>query len=93
MLGWLFPRPPLRPSEKAWTENRFGWLIDTFGADRLRRATVVLPNDEFFPDVYGGRPEDAEAIFGRLCKFMEVPRGSVGFEVLSDDNMPAAAGH
>lgn len=93
MLGWLFPRPPLRPWEKAWTEYRFSWLIEAFGVDRLRKARIALPDDKFFPDVYDGRPEDAEAILRRLCTFMEVPPERVRFEVLSDDNMRATAGH
>ncbi len=93
MLDWLFPRPPLRPWETAWTEYRFGWLIETFGADRLREASVVLPHDDFFPDVFKDRPHDAEAILRRLAKYMRVPPDSVDFQVLPDNDLPAAAGH
>ncbi|MBX9626456.1 MAG: hypothetical protein K2X82_21830 [Gemmataceae bacterium] len=52
MLGWLFPRCPVGTVDKAWVERRMRWLAGRFGADRLRRAVVVRPTPEFFPDPY-----------------------------------------
>lgn len=46
MFGWLRPRPPLAPREKAWTETRLQRLVDLVGPEQLRAVKVVSPADE-----------------------------------------------
>jgi hypothetical protein len=93
MLGWLFPRCPVETWEKAWTETRMRFLTEQFGIARLRRAEVVLPTDDYFPDPYEPTPDQARRLLDRVAGYMGVRPGSVGFEVIPDVRLPGAAGH
>ena len=92
MLGWLFPRPPVRVQEKAWIEYRFAWLVQQLGERRMLDAPVIEPTDEFFPDIYHGNASDAELMYRRVCNFMLVNPAEMRFEVVSPDDMPSAGG-
>ena len=63
---------PVEPEMCKWVDGRFGWLEEQFGRDVPRKARVVLPTPEFFPDRYEGRHEDVQAMFVRVCSFMGV---------------------
>ena len=78
MLFFLFaPQPPLAVREKAWTEVRMRWLARQFGADRLLKAPVVLPNDYWFPERYEGTGDDARRLVDRICGFMQIVPSSI----------------
>ena len=49
-MPWFTPTCPVGAEDKAWIEESLLWLVEEFGADTLRKVTVVLPTDEFFPD-------------------------------------------
>ena len=87
MIGWLVPRCPVGTADKVWVERRMRWLAGRFGADRLRRAAVVRPTDEFFPDPYDGTEAAARKCLVRLCGYMGVPPAAVRLEVAEDDRM------
>jgi hypothetical protein len=72
MFGWSSPQSPLESPEKLWVERRMTWLAQTFGADRLKRAVIVLPTPEFFPDRYDGTEATAMSFYGRICSYMGV---------------------
>ena len=93
MLGWLFPRPPVRVHEKAWIEYRIAWLVKKLGERRLLDAQLIEPTDAFFPDEYHGQASDAEAMYRRVCGLMRVNSQDIQFEVLPADDMPSAGGH
>ena len=59
VFGWFAPAAPVGAREKAWVEVRMGWLADQFGIDKLRKAEVVLPTEQYFPDAYEATPEGA----------------------------------
>jgi hypothetical protein len=44
MFGWLFPRSPLAPAEKAWTETHLLGLARHLGLARLQTTSVPLPD-------------------------------------------------
>src|SRR5262249_24536117 len=52
---------------------------------RMLEAKIVLPTAEDFPDSYDGTPAAAEALFCRVCAYMQVERSSVEFEVFPDE--------
>jgi hypothetical protein len=82
MFEWLFPaRCPVPADRKAWLERGLNWLGGQFGARRMLARPVVLPTPEFFPDEYDGSPRGAEAIFARVCRYMEVDRARVAFQL------------
>jgi hypothetical protein len=93
MLGWFATKCPLDTQEKAWTELRMRWLADQFGIERLLRAPVVLPTEEFFPDPYEGTAADAQRILDRLCRYMAINPHRLQLDVCMNEQLPGAAGH
>ena len=91
-FGLFSPKPPLAVREKAWTEVRMRWLARQFGTDRLLKAQVVLPDDDWFPEQYEGTTDDARQLLDRLCGFMQIASSSIQLEVCEDSAMPGAAG-
>jgi len=53
-MSWFTPKCPVDKETREWIENAFGWLVDELGIETLRETTVVLPTEEFFPDVFDG---------------------------------------
>ena len=91
-FGLFAPKPPLAVREKVWTEVRMRWLARQFGANRLLKARVVLPDDHWFPDRYDGTVDDARRLLDRICGFMQIAPSSIRLEVCEDTAMPGAAG-
>jgi hypothetical protein len=68
------------------------WLTDQFGIDRLLKARLVLPTEEFFPGPYERDLACASRLFERLCDYMGVDPKSLTLELCEDEAMPGAAG-
>jgi hypothetical protein len=66
------PTCPIDPDQQQWLDGRFEWLLEQFGHDAPANTQVILPTPEFFPDVYEGRPDDAQAMLNRICGYMNV---------------------
>ena len=77
--------------EKTWTEVRMRWLARQFGAGRLLKAQVVLPDNQWFPDDYDGTVGDARHLLDRICGFMQIAPSLIRLEVFEDTAMPGAA--
>jgi hypothetical protein len=92
MLGLFGPKCPLGTLEKTWVEWRMRWLADRFGIARMRRARVILPTNEFFPDKFAGDRHSAREYLDRMCRYMEINPATVSLEIIADDHMPGAAG-
>src|SRR5262245_4619377 len=88
MFGWFQPKCPVGPDEKAWIEQRMGWLVQQFGLDRMRRAQVILPTQEFFPDPYDGSEETVLCMVNRVCAYMEVDPRRIALAFYSEANRP-----
>jgi hypothetical protein len=84
MLNWFSAKCPLEAEDKEWLEDAFQWLIDEFGAETLRDLTVVLPNDEFFPDCYSSSEEDLRRLVNRVCGYMDVEPSRVELRFFTD---------
>jgi hypothetical protein len=76
-------------------DGRFKWLQEKLGNDVPRKAQVVLPTPEFFPDTYEGRREDAQAMFLRVAGYMNVDasRFRLFFYDEGGGGMPRGIGH
>lgn len=93
MFSWLSPSCPVSPWEKAWVEYRFAWLMEKLGRSQLLATHVVLPTDDFFPEIYSGTLTDAQRLLAQLARHMQINPARVTLEVLPDDDLPDAAGH
>ena len=92
MLGWFAPKCPLGTYEKTWTEWRMCWLAEKLGLERLLEAEVILPTDEYFPEMYDGTADDAQRIMDQLCDVMGLDAGKLQMEIVPDEQMPEATG-
>jgi hypothetical protein len=78
-------RCPANPDEKELVEQGFTLLQSHFGPKRLLQATVIEPNDTFFPDPYDGSPEAAAGLFDRVCDYMHVDPATVGLNFWQEE--------
>jgi hypothetical protein len=85
-MKWFTPKCPVAAEDKAWIDGSMLWLVEEFGRDALRDATVVLPTDEFFPDPFSEDEEDVRALVGRVCVYMGVDPARVELEFFTDEN-------
>ena len=68
------------------------WLCEQLGADRMLKARVITPSDEFFPEPYRNDEASARLCFDKMCSYLEIPSGKFSFEVVPDDLIPGSAG-
>ncbi|HZH92305.1 MAG TPA: hypothetical protein VEX70_17035 [Pyrinomonadaceae bacterium] len=85
-MNWFTPKCPVVAEDKAWIDGSMLWLVEEFGSDTLRDATVVLPTDEFFPDPFSEDEEDVRALVERVCVYMGVDPERVELEFYTDEN-------
>ena len=91
MFGWFRSAPtcPVDDHTRDWVHDRWAWLCDTFGRDRLRAVSVALPHPEHFPDAYD--PNDIRtlrALFDRVCRYMGLEPESFTFVVFTAEPKP-----
>ncbi len=67
------------------------WLVEKVGAETIRRARVVLPTEEFFPDPYDGSPSAVRALLDRVCGYIEVDPSRVELQFYSEKK-PSSSG-
>lgn len=94
MLEWirsLFSSAPVCPvndEEREWLEERFEWLIEEFGIERLRRGKTVLPTTEFFPSDWRGTEDDIHKILLVVAEHMDVDPDYVRVKFYSEGPAP-----
>jgi HEAT repeat protein len=85
MLGFIrHPKCPIDTFEKVWIEQAFRWLGKSFGSRRLLEALVIEPTAEYFPDPYDESNAAIEALFERVCKYLQVRRDRFKLELIND---------
>jgi hypothetical protein len=83
---------PVTSENKAWIDRRMAWLSTEFGSQQMRRAPVVLPTAEFFPEPYSGNEADVRRILERVCGWMGIAPESVELALYQDDQPTREAG-
>lgn len=88
MFGWFRSKPecPIDSTTRRWIDERWTWLEDQFGLQRLRETTVILPRPEFFPDPYHGTEEDVRRMLERVCQYMGVDPTRIELSLYEDRN-------
>lgn len=74
MFSWFRSKPtcPIPAVRRDWIEERFRFLADEFGWDRLRRIKVVTPTREFFPEPFEPTEASIRRWFERACVYMAI---------------------
>jgi hypothetical protein len=80
MFGWFRSRCPLDLREKVWVEYWTRWLIDQLGLERIRKAPVILPTAEFFPEPFEETSAFVESVFDRVCRYMGIDAARIGLQ-------------
>jgi hypothetical protein len=93
LFGLWKPKCPLGLREKAWVEMRLRWLGEQFSVERLARAQVVMPTDDYFPEDYDGTLEAARVLLDRVCVLLGIPPAAVAINVLLDPSDVDAGPH
>ncbi|MBX3443277.1 MAG: hypothetical protein KF774_12805 [Planctomyces sp.] len=88
LFDWFQSRPvcPVDAATRDWIDQRWGWLEDQFGIERVRRAPVVLPRAEFFPDAFDGTTESIRRMLDRMCGYMELDPGSIELSLFREEH-------
>jgi hypothetical protein len=85
MFG-LRAKLPVSDEERLWVEEGFRRLSRMLDSSRLQNAPVVLPTDEFFPDVCQPDERGLRAIFHRVSGYMHVDPRRLDLEVIPDSS-------
>lgn len=81
MLNWLKTRRnPVEDDEQIWVDERFDVLTNWLTPERVQNATVIEPNDRFFPGEYDGSVDSVqrhvERLISHLAKNLEPFEGT-----------------
>jgi hypothetical protein len=76
---------PVTEDERNWVDGAFRRLERLLGRDRMINAKMILPSDYYFPDAYDRKPAAADALFRRLCGYMDVDSAAIKLEVFQDE--------
>lgn len=89
MFGLFKPKPPLSPWEKAWTENRMGWMAGHFGMNSLLDAPTLVSDYAGIPDV--SNKDEANELLTFIKQWMKLDFGA-HLQVFSDAPTLEASG-
>jgi hypothetical protein len=84
MFGFS-PKLPISEEDRQWVNEGFSRLERLLGRRRMLEAVVITPTAEDFPDPYDKTAEAAERLFSRLCRYMNVDRREIEFEIFPDE--------
>lgn len=84
MFNLSAARCPVDEESRLWIENRLYWLTNEFGVGNLSENTVILPTDEFFPDVYQAHESDVYTLLEKVCDYMDVDVSAVKLKFYED---------
>lgn len=84
-MPWFAPKLPIHEEDRQWVNDGFSRLERLLGRRRLIEAKLVEPTAEDFPDPYDRTQEAVEALFARVCSYMQVVRSSVKLEIFPDE--------
>lgn len=73
MIEWFTAaKCSVNEEDQIWIEETFVWLAEEIGEEIVLTYPVILPTEEYFPDVFLGREEDVPQMVARVCEYMEV---------------------
>jgi hypothetical protein len=72
--------------DERWIRQRFEWLVNSLGLERLWQAPFLTLCERDFPDPYAGTEADAAALFSRVCAYLNVDVNRLKLGFFSADN-------
>lgn len=86
MFGLFKSSLPITEEQRLWIDESFTRLADLLGHDRMLDATVMLPTQEHFPDLYDGTERSLHLMFARVAEHMRVNPTQVNLQLFTDTN-------
>jgi len=84
MLG-LSPKLPVSAEERLWVDEGFVRLEAMLGRKRLVEATVITPDDKYFPDAFERNESSVEKLLHRICEYLQLDGTRVKLEIFPDE--------
>lgn len=91
-MGWFSPKCPVNEEEQRWIEENFAWFLEDLGKETFEDVEIILPLQEYFPDLYQGRKEDVKALLNRVCDYMDVENDRIDLEFYNEGEQSFAHG-
>ena len=86
MSWWSKPHCPVDADSKKWIEQRFGWLTNEFGIERLRSHETVIPTAEYLPLEFLCTEDGIGDLMSRVAGFMDFDPELLRVNFYQDDN-------
>jgi hypothetical protein len=83
MLGFA-ARLPVSLELKQWTDEAFARLEALLGRNRMLNATVILPEDRYFPDFYDGTSAAIQTMAARVAMYMGLDTDCFRVEIYAE---------
>lgn len=87
MFPWFRSKPaacPIDAPTREWIDDRWKWLEQQFGLERLRTCRVILPLREYFPDPYNRTEADARRMLERTCGYLDIDQTAIDLTLYED---------
>lgn len=88
-MFWSKPEPVLDEDHQRWMDASAQSLMRLLGRQRVLNATVITPDDRYFPDPYRADEASAHRIAGRIAGYLGVSPTSFELSFLEDAESPA----
>ncbi len=77
---------PVAAQGRPWFDASARWLVRAFGEERIRDATVVVPEPLFFPGQYDASKASIERLFVTVCGYMGVDPALIDLDVYAEED-------
>lgn len=84
-MNWFTPKCPVDGETKDWLEDCFLWFFEEFGETAFRESKLVLPTEEFIPELGSPTDNPIKDTLRRVCGFMNVEYESVRLRIFDDE--------
>ncbi len=84
-MNWFTPKCPVDGETKDWLEDCFLWFFEEFGETSFRESKLVLPTEEFIPELFSPGDNPIKDSLRRVCGFMNVEYESVRLRIFDDE--------
>jgi hypothetical protein len=76
---------PVSKEQQNWVDEGFSRLAAMLGRERMLQAEFVLPNNEFFPDLFDGSKESVVAMAERIADYMGISQEAFFVELYAEN--------
>lgn len=76
-------KPVITPEDRAWVEDNFKWLIETFGYPAPEQEQKTI-SPQYFPKTFSSNTITIDHVVADLCALLNVPENKIAVEIHTD---------